>query len=104
MSTVILQQPKRVLFGAGCAQRVTDELTAAGRKRIFVVSSPTAARHNQPLVTAWRGAGMAVEVNDAVNCEPEIALFETVLTAAQAFAPDAVIGLGGGSPLDVAKC
>lgn len=103
MNPVILQQPKRVLFGAGCAQRVADELAAAGRKRVFVVSSPTAARQNRPLVEAWRAAGMTVEVNDATNREPEIALFETVLAAARAFAPDAIVGLGGGSPLDVAK-
>jgi alcohol dehydrogenase class IV len=103
MNTVILQQPKRVLFGVGCAQRVGDELTAAGRKRVFVISSPTAARQNQALIEAWRAAGMTVEVNDATNREPEIALFETVLAAARAFAPDAVVGLGGGSPLDVAK-
>ena len=103
MNTVILQQPKRVLFGPGCAQRAADELAAAGRKRVFVVSSPTAARHNAALIESWRANGTAVEVSDAVTCEPDIALFERVLAAARNFAPDAVIGLGGGSPLDVAK-
>jgi alcohol dehydrogenase len=103
MNTVILQQPKRVLFGPGCAARSAEELALAGRKRIYVVSSPTAARHNAALVAAWRGTGATVEVNDAVNREPDIALFEAVLAAARAFAPDAVVGLGGGSPLDVAK-
>jgi alcohol dehydrogenase len=103
MNTVILQQPKRVLFGPGCAARSAEELALAGRKRIYVVSSPTAARHNAALVAAWRGTGATVEVNDVVNREPDIALFEAVLAAARAFAPDAVVGLGGGSPLDVAK-
>lgn len=103
MNTVILQQPKRVFFGQGCGQRICDELVQAGRQRVFIVSSPTAARHNTALVESWRAAGMAVAVNDAVNREPEIALFETVLAAARSFAPDAIVGLGGGSPLDVAK-
>src|SRR5581483_2256652 len=80
-----------------------EEFAAAGRKRIFVVSSPTAARQNAALVAAWRASGAAVEVNDASNREPDIALFESVLAAARAFAPDAIVGLGGGSPLDVAK-
>jgi alcohol dehydrogenase class IV len=100
---VVLQQPRRVLFGVGCAQRAVDELTAAGRKRIFVVSSPTAARHNEALIAGWRAAEMTVEVSTAVNREPEIALFEAVVAAARSFAPDAVVGLGGGSPLDTAK-
>ncbi len=103
MNTVILQQPKRVFFGPGCAQRTVDEFAAAGRKRIYVVSSPTAARLNQALVEAWRAGGAVVEVNDAVSREPEIALYEAVVAGARAFGPDAVVGLGGGSPLDVAK-
>lgn len=103
MNTVILQQPKRVFFGVGCAQRVAAELALAGRKRIYVVSSPTAARHSADLIGSWRTGGAAVEVNDAVNREPEIALFEAVLAGARTFAPDAIVGLGGGSPLDVAK-
>ena len=100
---VILQQPKRVFFGAGCVQRAAEEFSAAGRKRLFVVSSPTAARHNADLFTAWRAAGLEVQVDTAVNCEPDIGLFESVLARAQAFAPDAVVGFGGGSPLDTAK-
>lgn len=103
MNTVILQQPRRVIFGVGCVQRTTDEFVAAGRKRVFVVSSPTAARNNESAMAAWRAAGLAVEVNASVNREPDIALFEAVLGAARAFAPDAMVGLGGGSPLDVAK-
>lgn len=103
MNTVILQQPKRVFFGPGCAQRTVDEFAAAGRKRIYVVSSPTAARLNQALVEAWRAGGAVVEVNDAVSREPEIALYEAVVAGARAFGPDAVVGLGGGSPLDVSK-
>lgn len=103
MNTVVLQQPKRVLFGAGCAARSAEEFAFAGHQRLYVVSSPRAARFNSGLIAAWRAGGATVEVNDTVNREPEIALFEAVLAAARAFSPDAVIGLGGGSPLDVAK-
>ena len=103
MNLVILQQPRRVHFGPGCVQRSVDEFRLAGLKRIFVVSSPTAARLNEPLVSGWRSSGAAVEVNAGVSREPEIALFDAVLEAARTFAPDAVVGLGGGSPLDVAK-
>src|SRR5581483_7906675 len=92
MTPVLLQQPKRVFFGVDCAQRSAEEFAAAGRKRIFVVSSPTAARQNAALVAAWRASGAAVEVNDASNREPDIALFESVLAAARAFAPDAIVG------------
>ena len=103
MPPVTLQQPKRIVFGAGVAGQSAGEITAGGRKRIFVVSSPRAARNNAALVEAWRAAGAVVEMSAMVNREPDLALFELVLAMGRAFAPDAVVGLGGGSPLDVAK-
>ncbi|MBL9201669.1 MAG: iron-containing alcohol dehydrogenase, partial [Opitutaceae bacterium] len=103
MNPVILQQPRRILFGTGTAKQTADELAAAGKRRLFVISSPTAARHSADLIATWRTRFEAVEVNDTVNREPEIALFESVLAGARAFAPDAIVGLGGGSPLDTAK-
>jgi alcohol dehydrogenase class IV len=103
MNTVLLQQPKRVMFGAGCARQSIEEFAQSGHRRIFVVSSPTAAKYSADLIAAWRQNGTTVLVDDTVNREPEIALFESVLAAAQGFRPDAVVGLGGGSPLDVSK-
>jgi len=38
-----------------------------------------------------------------VNTEPSVALFDRVLDAAREVRPDAVVGFGGGSPMDVAK-
>ncbi len=103
MNIVLLQQPKRLFFGPGCAARAAEEFSQAGLRRLYVVSSPSAARHCAGLLEAWRSSGVALEINTSVNREPEIALFESVLADARRFAPDAVIGLGGGSPLDVAK-
>jgi alcohol dehydrogenase class IV len=103
VNVVVLQQPKRLLFGNGCAQRAVDEFAGAGRKRLFIVTGPHVARATKPLVSSWRAAGLAIEVFDGVNREPEIALFEQVVTAARAFKPDGIVGLGGGSPLDTAK-
>src|SRR4051812_10092221 len=40
MNTVVLQQPKRLLFGIGAAERCVEEFQAAGRKRLFVVTGP----------------------------------------------------------------
>lgn len=55
------------------------------------------------MIETWRAAGLAVEVCNRVNREPETALFEEVLALARAFGPDGIVGLGGGSPLDTAK-
>lgn len=103
MNTVTLQQPKRLLFGTGCAQRCIEEFTLAGRQRLFVVTGPHVAKATAPLVESWRAAGFVVEVCNRVNREPETALFEEVVALARVFQPDGIVGLGGGSPLDTAK-
>ncbi|OAM91000.1 iron-containing alcohol dehydrogenase [Termitidicoccus mucosus] len=105
MDTVILQQPHRLLFGCGSAQSIPGELAAAGLRRAFVVTSTpvVASSAVASLCDAWRASGLALEIAPLVDREPEIALFETVLAVARVFRPDVVIGLGGGSPLDVAK-
>jgi alcohol dehydrogenase len=103
MNTVILQQPKRILFGDGTFRQAPDEFLRAGWKRLFVITSPQVADAQGSLLQGWREAGLTVEVCALVDREPEIALFDTVLAAARGFKPDAVIGFGGGSPLDVSK-
>jgi alcohol dehydrogenase class IV len=103
MNTVVLQQPRRLLFGSGCLQRSAEEFALAGRHRLFVVTSPQVAAALPAVFAPWRAAGLVVEVCDLIDREPEIALFEKVLGAARAFRPDCIVGFGGGSPLDVAK-
>lgn len=103
MNPVLLHQPSRIHFGSGCVNRSTDELRRLGRSRIFVVSGRRSAEAGGAIFAAWRSASLTVHVCDWVDREPDIALFERVLAAACAFGPDIVVGLGGGSPLDVAK-
>lgn len=103
MNIVILQQPKRLFFGKGCIRQSAAEFATAGRRRLFVITSPQVAAAQPAVLKLWRDSGAAVQVCERVDREPEIALFEAVLADARAFAPDAIIGLGGGSPLDVAK-
>ena len=103
MNVAILQQPRRVLFGDGAIRNVLDELIRSGWKRIFVVSSPRVVAAQTICLDSWRSAGLQLQVGPLVDHEPEIALFESVLAAARDFKPDAIVGLGGGSPLDVSK-
>jgi len=103
MNPVILQQPKRLIFGDGTSRAAAEEFTRQGWRRLFVITSPQVDTMQAALFAEWREAGLHVEVCTLVDREPEIALFEQVMVAARASRPDAVLGVGGGSPLDVAK-
>ena len=103
MRTVTLLQPNKIVFGEGCAPQCAEDLLARGKKRAFVVTSPPIAGLAEPLAEALEAGGAAAEVYAEIATEPSVSTFEAALEAARAFAPDAVIGLGGGSAIDVAK-
>jgi len=101
--TILLQQPKRLFFGDGCSSRAADEFASAGLKRLLLVTGRRGRALSEGLVATWRKSGATVEVHCLASGEPDLATFRGALVAARAFHPDGVIGLGGGSPLDVAK-
>ena len=103
MRVITLLQPKRIVFGNGCALQCADELGALALKRAFLVTSPPIVGLAEPIAAALRAAGVAVTVYAGIAAEPAVATLEAALQAARAAQPDAVVGLGGGSAMDVAK-
>lgn len=90
--------PRTLVFGAGAAGKCVDDLLAQGKGRAFVVTSPPTRTLCDDFVSR---AGAIVY--DAIDREPTVAMFEAALAAAREAKADAVIGLGGGSAMDVAK-
>jgi len=70
---------------------------------VFLVTSPPIVGLTEPLVEALRADGVEVSIYDEIATEPAVATAEGAMSEARAFEPDAVIGLGGGSAIDVAK-
>lgn len=103
MNSLILQQPRRIIFGDGTSRSAGDEFRRQGWQRLFVITSPQVAAAQPALFDAWRAAGLGVEVCPLVDREPEIALFDQVMAAARTARPDVIIGFGGGSAIDVSK-
>ena len=103
METIRLLQPKRTFFGPGCASHCTEDLLAFGVECVFVVTSPPIVGLAEPLVKALRQNGVRVVVYSGIAEEPSVTSFEEALAVARSAKPDAVIGFGGGSAMDVAK-
>ena len=95
----------RILFGCGAVR----ELGAAAKRldvgRVLVVTDAVldevglVARVVEPL----SAAGMTVDVFTGGEPEPSFECAEAAIAAAESFQPDAVVGLGGGSNMDLAK-
>ncbi len=100
MRIVELLQPGTVLLGPGAARRCPQWLAARGLRRVFLVVSP----ETLPFAGRVFASGdIRLEVFDGVRAEPDLETFRCALEAARRAAPEAVVGLGGGSVLDVAK-
>ena len=102
MRMISVLQPGKIVFGEGSAQQFVDDILALGLRRIFIVTSAPIMSLVAPIRDALAIGGAIVEVFSEVNVEPSDSLFQQALDQARAVKPDAVIGIGGGGPMDVA--
>lgn len=93
---ITLHQPKRLEIGAGASSKLGE--WAAGTKRVLVI----ATEHTVGFVDRLKLSG-DIEVFSNIPPEPDDKALDAALATARALKPDLVVGLGGGSVLDVAK-
>lgn len=100
----VLRAPRSVLFGAD-AVRVLGEIVAAHGRRVVVCTDPVVATTagGGRALRALRAADLEVTVIDRAVAELPRRDVEAAADDARAVAPDCVVGLGGGSSLDLAK-
>jgi len=103
MNIVTLHQPPRIVFGNGCAPQCADFLAQHGVKRVLLVSSTPVLPLLGAVTDALKKSGVALLVSVPVDREPTQEVFENILSAARTEKIDGVLGIGGGSAIDVAK-
>jgi len=103
MNIVTLLQPARIVFGNGCAPQCADFLAQRGVKRVLLVSSSPVLPTLGEVQAALEKNGVKIIHAPPVDSEPTQALFENILNFARAENIDGVLGIGGGSAIDVAK-
>ena len=97
--------PGRIVFGCGAIREIGPLAARDGIKRPFVVTDVNLLRAGvvDRALESLREAGLEPAVFDGGQAEPSFACAEAAIDMAQAAGPDAVIGVGGGSNMDVAK-
>lgn len=93
---ITLHLPKRFEVGTSTAARLGD--WAPKDARVLIIAQPVTAGMIDKL-----GLRGQITVFDGVHPEPKDTDLEAALAAARACKPDLVVGLGGGSVMDVAK-
>lgn len=102
----VLHQAGRVVAGAGCLLQLPELIAQWRPQRLLLVLGRHVTQDPGLLAVreALEAAGTAVVALDPVPPEPVVADVEAALAAAQSAGPiDLVVGVGGGSAIDVAK-
>ena len=103
MKEITLLQPQKIVFGTGCIKNLVDDYQKLGFKRLFVLTAPPIRPLiEEPLAVLAEG-GISVEVVQDIVAEPTVNDFKRILEQARRFGADSVVGIGGGSVLDVTK-
>jgi len=97
--------PTRIKFGAGCVDELADEIRGLNGTSAFLVSDRgvVAAGLAKTVTDALEAEKITTQVFDAISSNPTEAELIESTEAYKTSGANVIIGLGGGSPLDVAK-
>jgi len=100
----VSRSPRAVLFGAGQRHALPDIVLRYGQ-RVWICSDSRIGEDERlmAMVVALKDAGLVVEVFDGTVPELPRSNIEEAASLGRRFKPDVIVGLGGGSCLDMAK-
>lgn len=103
--TFPFRMPEVVYAGAGALDHLVPEVRRLGVRNVAVVTDKVlvSAGVVEPVLAKLREASVAYTVLDDVEREPSIANCDAVAAAVVAAEAEAIVAVGGGSALDVAK-
>ena len=103
MKAITLLQPQKIVFGTGCIETFTEDYQKLGLQRLFVLTAPPIRPLIEEPLEALRKAGISIEIFQNILAEPTVNDFKAILEVAREFKADSIVGIGGGSVLDVTK-
>jgi alcohol dehydrogenase class IV len=105
MANILFRTTPRILMGPGSADQIGRELKALKGKRALIVTDPGIIRAGllDGISPSLKKAGVTVTLFDQVEADPHIEVVDQALARLKEEKCDSVIGLGGGSSLDIAK-
>jgi alcohol dehydrogenase class IV len=100
------QCPAKIITGDGSAQSLGAQAKALGITQVVLVTDKVLHEKTEFVTTAvadLNASGVNVEVFDDVEPDPLVNTARRSAEFARRFTPNGIVGLGGGSPLDIAK-
>jgi len=95
--------PGKLVFGNGKFSLLAADVLALNPQRVFIPTIEPLQQTIAPFIDELKNAGIEILTDTSIVAEPSFSDFEKLMEKVTPFNPDIVIGIGGGSVLDIAK-
>lgn len=101
----VFYSPHKIIFGQGTAAQAGTEAKVLGATRVLIVADPGVVKADllKPVTDSILSMGITFSLYDKVEPEPPARVVDEAHAQFEAESCDFVLGIGGGSSLDVAK-
>jgi len=103
ISNISIYFPRRLVFGDDSLSDFITYFLPLGYRNVFLLADPNVGFYLEKLRASLAAAGINCILKTTINHEPTVGDFNEILSEAEENGIDSVIGMGGGSVLDVAK-
>lgn len=95
--------PGKLLFGKGCLNNLADDIVQLSSSKVLIVTIEPLLTKIEGLIEKLKSRNIPVFIDTSIIQEPSFEDFEKLMEKVMSFNADVVIGIGGGSVLDIAK-
>lgn len=95
--------PGKLVFGNGIINNLAEDIISLKVSKLMLVTITPLQEKLAPFIQTLEANGIELLTDTSILQEPTFGDFKQLMAIANAFNPDVVLGIGGGSVLDVAK-
>ena len=103
ISDLTIHFPNGIIFGKGKLNQLLDELAQLHAKKVLIITIVPLMNSLSEIFTDLKSRSVEVRIDIGILQEPYFSDLNKLIDNVSSFNPDVVVGIGGGSVLDVAK-